>query len=250
MRQASFNSLRRSPKRRKALALMPLVFHFLHQRRNRTRRRRAENASRRRKSSTPLLLCPGAEPSTRRCAAPFRRTSPAVRGSNSRPSLVRKSRKLLAASQTPTRREAFAPVAPRRASEFDDRRYRRRSKTRRRLANLKASVMLKARKETPAEHRRQTRRGVAPRNPYAPVQFAAIGPFHRHAMGGVLRRQADRARGQRRANAVEPNQTDAGDAHATHQLRAKGRRQQLGEHVGIDAIVNEYSAVDRSADGG
>jgi hypothetical protein len=69
-------------------------------------------------------------------------------------------------------------------------------------------------------------------------------------MRGIFGADAEHCRDTTRPKLAEPNQADAGDAKATHQLGSKGLRQQCAEACRINAVIRQNAPFDDALDRG
>jgi len=98
--------------------------------------------------------------------------------------------------------------------------------------------------EQPATHEDVESRGRIPAwNVDTCTHLTVFLPSDRNTVRSVLRRDAENAWQELRANVAKPNETNTSDPDAAHSLRMERRRQKRGKDGRINLEINQDSAV-------
>src|SRR4051794_12317530 len=85
---------------------------------------------------------------------------------------------------------------------------------------------------------------VAARDEDTGPRAAVLVPLDSDSVGSILRCNAHRSRKTARPEAAEPDQTDPRNRMPVDELRAKRRRKQASDRLGIDPVVHEQPTLD------
>jgi len=91
--------------------------------------------------------------------------------------------------------------------------------------------------------------GVTPGDVYAGLCAVGVVPFDRETVGGVLGDKPGHPWQMARAEAAEADEAYAANGQARYELRAKRPRQQPGDELGLDPVVDEQAALDGARHG-
>ena len=114
------------------------------------------------------------------------------------------------------------------------------------VVDRKIRPIAAARKNPATGKRLQTRRRITTRNINPFTYLTVLVPFHRNAMGRILRGQPPCRRPSTRPQFPEPDEANARDRPPLYQLGPETGRQQFAYRIRIDAIIHQYPPVNNA----